>query len=216
MPRAYEYDTIVPGQIRLLRLRHGRDPAILEGVLVTYLLTVEEPCAMPTVTIQENDQTLEEAGDYDAVSYFWGSEDPTTHIVLYDRSDLTKPKGNLPIKPNLEAALKTFRRSLPPDDHKYFWIDAICINQANKSEKSDQIQRMAEIYNQADQVRVWLGTATPDTTMAMNFVQDLVRLDDLDKLCNDDTTKFKWASFRELMRSEWFNRRWIIQEIALS
>jgi hypothetical protein len=216
MPGAYKYDTIVPGQIRLLRLRHGYDPAILDGELVTCRLIVEDPdCATPKVTIQENDQILAEAGDYDAVSYSWGSGDPTTHIVLYDRSNPTQPKGNLPIKPNLEAALKTFRRSLPPDDLQYFWIDAICINQDNKPEKSAQIERMAQIYNQAGQVRVWLGTATPDTTIAMNFVQDLLRLDDIDKLCNDDSTDFKWASFRELMRSEWFNRRWIIQEIAL-
>jgi hypothetical protein len=37
------------------------------------------------------------------------------------------------------------------------WVDAICIDQTDASEKSYQVGLMARIYMQAHQVIVWLG-----------------------------------------------------------
>lgn len=39
----------------------------------------------------------------------------------------------------------------------YFWIDAICINQKDKMEKSKQVRLMESIYRSANRVIVWLG-----------------------------------------------------------
>jgi hypothetical protein len=43
------------------------------------------------------------------------------------------------------------------------WIDAICIDQSNASEKNHQVKRMGHIYSQALTVHVWLGLANPPT-----------------------------------------------------
>src|SRR5271170_7840567 len=212
---SYTYDEIGPEYIRLLRLRPG--DALLEGELVTCRLLLEDSRDdVQNIPIPNTSHEVVNGGEYDAVSYFWGEGEPTTHITIYDREESIYVNGYLPIKPNLEAALKTFRKTLKVNELQFFWIDAICINQANKAEKSAQIQRMAHIYNQAEQVRVWLGKATPESNIAMDFVQDLLKLDDIEKLSNDREYALKWSSFRGLMRSEWFTRRWIIQEIAVA
>ena len=49
--------------------------------------------------------------------------------------------------------LKQFNLSIP------FWIDAICIDQLNNSERSHQVQQMGNIYSHAQSVQVWLGVA---------------------------------------------------------
>lgn len=43
-------------------------------------------------------------------------------------------------------------------DVEYFWIDAICINQADDLEKSSQVALMGEIYKKALNAIVWLGS----------------------------------------------------------
>jgi hypothetical protein len=40
---------------------------------------------------------------------------------------------------------------------RYLWIDAICLNQADEAEKSQQIPLMGEIYQQADKTLFWVG-----------------------------------------------------------
>jgi hypothetical protein len=42
------------------------------------------------------------------------------------------------------------------------WIDAICIDQADNSEKAEQVAMMRDIYKRAECVVVWLGTTVRD------------------------------------------------------
>lgn len=43
------------------------------------------------------------------------------------------------------------------------WIDAICINQKDEVEKTQQLQFMHRIYTLAHTTYVWLGTGTEET-----------------------------------------------------
>ena len=43
-------------------------------------------------------------------------------------------------------------------DVEYYWIDAICINQEDDLEKSSQVALMGEIYKEAANAIVWLGS----------------------------------------------------------
>jgi hypothetical protein len=49
---------------------------------------------------------------------------------------------------------------------EYYWIDAICIDQADESEKADQVALMDRIFEQARDVIAWLGfdSAIPQQT----------------------------------------------------
>ncbi|KAH8588564.1 heterokaryon incompatibility protein-domain-containing protein [Bisporella sp. PMI_857] len=92
----------------------------------------------------------------------------------------------------LEVTPRLYRilERLPTNDWAFpfrrsrFWIDAICIDQENKEECSYQVQHMARIFNRAQRVHVFLG----------------------ENLLGPDP--FLWLD------SEWFSRRWVIQEFV--
>lgn len=58
------------------------------------------------------------------------------------------------MRQNLLCALRTLRaeRSGP------IWIDALCINQADDTERGHQVEMMGSVYKQAKPVLIWLGT----------------------------------------------------------
>jgi Heterokaryon incompatibility protein (HET) len=84
------------------------------------------------------------------------------------------------------------------------------------AEKSVQIGKMADIYKQAYNVRVWLGKTGDNSNAAMSFIRRFLELDDLDKLSKKPASADEWDAFSCLMRRPWFRRRWIVQEIAFA
>ena len=89
---------------------------------------------------------LDEAPSYEALSYTWGDPDFTMPIELDgDQFEVTM---------NLLLALHRLRST---DTKVVFWIDAICINQADNGERTQQVQQMRHIYANAQRVVIWLG-----------------------------------------------------------
>lgn len=43
------------------------------------------------------------------------------------------------------------------EESRFFWIDALCINQIDHSEKTKQVQMMETIFQTASETAVWLG-----------------------------------------------------------
>ncbi|KAE9366699.1 HET-domain-containing protein [Stipitochalara longipes BDJ] len=99
-------------------------------------------CQMSHVVLDENP-------DYAALSYVWG--DPLlTHEILVN--------GILySITTNLYLALRRLRRV---DAACIIWVDAVCINQADIEEKTQQVSIMGEIYKTSREVLIWLGDCT--------------------------------------------------------
>jgi hypothetical protein len=52
------------------------------------------------------------------------------------------------------------------EESRFLWVDAICINQTDNSERSQQVRSMAKIYEDAKRVLSWLGLGEPDTLAA--------------------------------------------------
>ena len=102
---------------------------------------------------------------YEALSYYWGTDQPNCEIKI---QDIRKAKGKgiskniaksmrfetFYIRSNLDAALRHFR-SPDPDTPISLWVDALCINQDDKEEKTHQVQKMSQIYRTANHVLVW-------------------------------------------------------------
>ena len=113
------------------------------------------------------------------------------------------------VRENLYNALMRFRRR---HHDVRLWVDAICINQHNSVEKTEQITHMAEIYNHARHVRIWLGVKTNDTNVAIAFIKELAEIEKLNTTLSQHEILKKWVALANLMRSRWFSRRWVIQE----
>jgi len=92
--------------------------------------------------------TLDEAPEYEAISYVWG--DCTNPVfVICDTQG-----GMLRVPPNLKAALLRFRIA---DKPRTLWMDSICINQDDLTERSNHVRLMGPIYKKASTVLIWLG-----------------------------------------------------------
>lgn len=68
----------------------------------------------------------------------------------------------------LHAALNRSR-----DKEVILWVDAVCINQEDVTEKGNQVKIMATIYRYAKNTRVWIGSAVGDSD---NIVQRLAHI----------------------------------------
>ncbi|KAF2472960.1 HET-domain-containing protein, partial [Lindgomyces ingoldianus] len=83
---------------------------------------------------------------YRALSYTWGDPKDTLPITLNGhRFEVTR---------NLKRALQRLRTL---GTEVSIWIDAICINQVDMDERMHQVQLMRVIYQNPEEVIVYLG-----------------------------------------------------------
>jgi hypothetical protein len=92
---------------------------------------------------------LEEAPEFEALSYVWGLPNDPVGILCDNEV--------VPVTQNLHGALVRLRRSGDSDQPRRVWIDALCINQTDIYERSQQISFMKDIYYRAKHVVAWLG-----------------------------------------------------------
>lgn len=114
--------------------------------------------------------SLDDSPSYEALSYVWGSEDnPSSIFVRYhpqyiagasqqheaeDRDTSLDHCLQLGVTHNLHDALRHIRL---PGLERIMWVDAICINQKQDSEKNHQVNLMRQIYLASNQVVLRLG-----------------------------------------------------------
>ncbi|KAH9908586.1 heterokaryon incompatibility protein-domain-containing protein [Xylariomycetidae sp. FL2044] len=190
----------------------------------------------------EDDNGSYSEGDYDALSYTWGSpfSEPEELEERYTKefdAQITviagSKRGNTNIGRNLYEALchiwATGRR-------RFLWVDALCINQADLVEKSTHVQFMGHVFSQAKRVIIWFGIDDPDLP-TFGHVEFLARVwrnpnkvpviawsmspenfgpqegeDELQFIFPREAVK---SLFRFLGRRRYLSRAWILQEVAL-
>jgi hypothetical protein len=176
--------------------------------------------------------------EYYALSYTCGA--PTEYgplSTLGDRPECAILCNGKPLQ--VTANLHCFllrARQLPGLADKYFWIDAICVNQQDMRERSDQVSLMADIYSAASVVVSWLGEHDHHTEPGFALLRKLRaasdhsphRLDHLSKLSpnssdyGDDeqmaafSCRQSWVSVAHVFQRTYFTRAWIIQEVVLA
>ena len=100
---------------------------------------------------------------YETVSYVWGNPDPCKHILVNGE------KLRIPSNTNL-----ALRRLASPDQYRTLWIDAVCINQSDLTERSQQVTLMGNIYSNAIQGLVYLGEGSRRARRAFNTIKALM------------------------------------------
>ena len=116
-------------------------------------------CSLEVVSLDENP-------DYEALSYTWGApvHDP---LSRYDvRPWAAVEQCQLTMTRNLHDALQQLRYE---HSKRRLWVDALCINQKDRRERSRQVAIMARIYSGAKGVIAWLGLNNPDHDVACVF-----------------------------------------------
>ena len=126
-------------------------------------------------------------------------------------------------------------RQRPGFKQDLIWIDAICINQEDKDERSAQVRFMGEIYESAQTVFAWLGPEDKYTKDAARVVESLA-FDNheskqqffrtYDPAGSDQRAAYsllgisgfsdgQWEAASAFLQRSWFSRAWIIQEVRL-
>jgi heterokaryon incompatibility protein (HET) len=90
---------------------------------------------------------------YESLSYCWGDAHNKVPILLNSEC--------FGVTRNLHAALVRLRLTT---ETRRLWVDAICINQDDDAEKSEQVQLMRDIYRYGNRTLVWLGTGSMSST----------------------------------------------------
>lgn len=74
------------------------------------------------------------------------------------------------LRPSLRDAMKMLQtvsfNTLGKTKQRYIWIDALCIDQTNLAERSEQVGMMRSIYQKAQLVISWLGPQDETTSDA--------------------------------------------------
>ncbi|RSL91449.1 hypothetical protein CDV31_015466 [Fusarium ambrosium] len=184
------YSDLAPGQVRLLHLSSSSTDA-------------ETPCLDFTLT----SHSLRDVPPYTAVSYTWKEED----FYWYDAMDTKLLEIRLNgVRLSAASKLAFMIKTLIKNDAlrwAYLWIDAICINQADKKELGHQVGLMGDIYSLASKVVIFFGTPSRYTDAAINRLSSP---DMLSSAIGDDAS----VGIIELMEHPYWFRGWIIQEVA--
>ncbi|KAH8761259.1 heterokaryon incompatibility protein-domain-containing protein [Hyaloscypha sp. PMI_1271] len=200
-PPAYQYNILDPStsQIRLFRLAAPQKDGYIRGSLETF--------------------DLEDTPPFYALSYVWGPRHPSrsVHINGY----------HVKIRHNLYnffqcfgwmCTRETIFRASGLDGPStsmlsfdtYLWIDQLCINQQSIEERNHQVQRMSQIYQQAEQAIAWLGADSERIPDALRATKKHVE----NSTEPDETMEIFAATF--IRDAEYWKRLWVVQELLLA
>ncbi|KAK4896077.1 hypothetical protein LTR27_005934 [Elasticomyces elasticus] len=190
-------------EVRLLLLAPGGETDVPTGVLLHY--------------------TLDDCPAYTALSYTWGD--------LSFKIPITVNGCPFMVTENLYAALETIRA---PNEEVLLWIDAISIEQDNLDERSKHVIYMHIVYQQAVSVIVWFGRASEDSDVAFDQIEAICERcwpwpENEREMDGKFASAFEsvvtarqhhradhdpWKPLANLFTRPWWQRIWIVQEVA--
>ncbi|ERF69908.1 hypothetical protein EPUS_05452 [Endocarpon pusillum Z07020] len=163
---------------------------------------------------------------YDALSYVWGDAKNRRPIQLNDQL--------FEVTENLWVALRRLRNHAI---RRVLWIDAICINQTDNNEKSQQVAMMGEIYSNCQNTIIWLGededvdvSETESKSTTASRACKMLEMLGADKhfyelpcfiTAEGGRAEIKeeysdhFEAFRKFVDVPWWRRIWVIQEMVL-
>ncbi|RYP40495.1 hypothetical protein DL767_001624 [Monosporascus sp. MG133] len=180
---------------------------------------------------------------YVALSYTWGCAElnfETGEEAYAQNNFYVECQGaSVKVSENLFDFLQHANND-PLTKEQYYWIDQVCINQADESERGNQVGMMGAIFKSAREVHVWLGKNNPPPEfiwVCRNFIPAVLSLErdlesrglsrwatssyhkvtvqDLSADVRQKWEESKYAFYRFFWDRRWFSRSWVVQEVAL-
>jgi hypothetical protein len=199
------------------------DPSQRE-IRILYLLPggYDDPvrCELHTVSLSN------EPG-YEALSYSWGNQD-IRHAIEVNGEEAY-------ITTNLYNALRRLRLA---ERTRHIWADALCINQSDDTERSQQVGFMRDIYSSTNEAILWLGDFSDDgesgtgpaitpgdgnyishetVEVAFSLLRSMATSQHWASREKSEqaTTKMKFDALSALLNLSWWQRAWTVQEAVL-
>ncbi|KAN0122803.1 Heterokaryon incompatibility protein (HET) domain containing protein [Hyaloscypha variabilis] len=177
---------------------------------------------------------------YQALSYTWGDCGRKVPILLDEQTFLVTENLEGALRHLRCSTFDDYTKVRP------LWVDAICINQENIDERDSQVRRMKSIYEQAERVVIWIGKYNEfGDEIFMPSGWKIDRLENSEAMarsalvlclvlkeeatqqegseisigledCHHSDNLQVWAQLSRLFHRPWFERLWVIQELAAS
>ncbi|KAF5659185.1 heterokaryon incompatibility protein (het-6OR allele) [Fusarium heterosporum] len=184
------------------------------------------------VTVSLNDKPK-----YAALSYLWGDPKNYGEVTINDTT--------VRIPDNLASAFLCILSDEPFRKQpwiRYLWADAICINQNDLDERSEQVRLMRRIFQLAHTTFAWTGPKdyslafktiktlsndvcqyTPGKNVPFKTEFDLERLRHHPELCvgrgpdlPNNHLNDPWSAVADFLQHEYWQRVWIFQEVVIA
>ena len=156
--------------------------------------------------------------EYTAISYAWDDEPLSVLIRCNGQQSMVTPSIWLLIG-----------GILIEQKQSYYWLDQVCVDQVDVSDKERQVPLMDIYFSQASMVLVWLGCSTDLTDAAFDLMPDIYRKmaepervqearshGALSSLGIPQPSSDFWYGLGDILCRRWFLRLWTLQEIALA
>jgi Heterokaryon incompatibility protein (HET) len=195
-------------EIRLLRIEPSSD---ISSVIIGTLYYVP----------------IDHRPSYEALSYTWA--DSRDNDAEYDSDNeedhyISLDDHCFPVGRNLFAALRQLRL---PSAERLFWVDAICINQSDLVERSEQVSIMKAIYVGARRVVSWIGEVYGNSRAAFKILHTLPQYGSMEKWYQveygvgdnhsaDPEATAIIEAVLHLFRRRYWSRVWVLQELAFA
>lgn len=126
---------------------------------------------------------------YKCLSYVWGDDNDQQTILVNGKEFVCRSN----LKRFLDVA-----RIKHSGHHEAFWIDALCIDQQNVSERNKQVAQMGDIYAHAKCVIAWLGV----DEHAARFLKFMILLS-AEARSENDAKRIWWKQQSKQIRMGW-------------
>jgi hypothetical protein len=169
---------------------------------------------------------------YRCISYTWGGPRYTDNDESWTSRNHIVVLENKPvyIRRNLHDCLIHLQKL---GVYGPLWIDTLCINQSDTEERNSQVAQMGRIYQNAEEVIVWLGNEEDYTSLAIQAMKKLpLTLEEVVKYTMDENQSHPWmeesfakcdysdaelvAIIQFFVTCRWFSRIWTVQELVLA
>jgi Heterokaryon incompatibility protein (HET) len=160
--------------------------------------------------------------DYIALSYCWGDATNPQSIAIDNW-------GAMEVTENLSNALKQLRFLYDIDAVEegktvLVWVDALCINQQDYVERSQQVRQMRQIYSRAKEVISFVPCSSGEAVqylMRSRFDGEECETDDPEASLEDLGNRKEWVRqgwniMEDLFSQAYWSRVWVIQEVAVA
>ncbi|TPX13348.1 uncharacterized protein E0L32_006321 [Thyridium curvatum] len=155
---------------------------------------------------------------YEAISYRWGPPKPRKAMLLSGRM--------VYISRSLHSMLLDLRHR---HRDRILWADALCINQADYSERKQQVSMMQRIYTRASRVIIYLKGENDHVQDCFSVVQDLTSAwltfqksevaiynghVSPESIYDGVISSFKMGRIAEIFKNCYWTRLWMVQEVV--
>ena len=143
---------------------------------------------------------LDNAPSYEALSYFWGTNQNTRVISLNS--------STFRVREDLYNALRRLRQH---QTSRILWVDFISIDQSNQAKIYNQMSQLGDIYAKAKSVPVYLGEATMATDQAMDYLMQ-IKEGGTSQIPPGIVDNLILEGLQDILSRPWFQRAWILQD----